>query len=103
MFDFCHLVITGFETNNRYDILNGDNQQIYFALEGKPNWTHICLKCIELQIIIALSIQESSTGQRLLAGPKRAFEIHFKNADGADCFVISRPLNLLDGYGLLFP
>lgn len=33
-----YLVITGFETENKYSIKNAVGQQVYFAAEGNPQW-----------------------------------------------------------------
>lgn len=42
---FWFLVVTGFETNNKYRILNSVGQQVYFALEGKHMFVNFICYC----------------------------------------------------------
>jgi hypothetical protein len=36
--------ITGFETNNKYEIKNSVGQRVYFAAEGTTTFPHACIK-----------------------------------------------------------
>jgi len=66
-------VITGFETNNKYSILNAYGQQVYFALE------------------------DSGTCMRLCCGPKRGFTINIVDNSQQLVMKISRAFKCCAG------
>ncbi len=69
-------VITGFDTNNKYKIMNMSGMQCYFALE------------------------DSDTCQRMMCGAKRAFQFKIVDNLGAEVIHISRPFKCCGGCGV---
>ncbi|KFP77494.1 Phospholipid scramblase 2, partial [Apaloderma vittatum] len=63
----CFSVVTGFETNNKYEIKNALGQRVYFAAEDNDFCTRNC------------------------CGPSRAFTIHITDNLGREVITLQRP------------
>jgi len=79
------IVITGFETENRYRIRNAVGQQVYFAAEGTfNNVLSICT--------YNTNGTESNCCLRQYCGPTRPFAMAITDNSGAEVIHLERPM-----------